>query len=106
MFKINVFNVCLCCFGLMLFVLSFACFMAAGFSMGSEVKASTVNYTVGNDGIYITESFDNAVSYMQDNIISTTSKIINDGIAKGSIVINTVYDPNNENLNIVADGSV
>lgn len=49
---------------------------------------------------------DNAVSYMQDNIISTTSKIINDGIAKGSIVINTVYDPNNENLNIVANGSV
>lgn len=49
---------------------------------------------------------DNAVAYMQDNIISTTSKIINDGIAKGSIVINTVYDPNNENLNIVANGSV
>lgn len=49
---------------------------------------------------------DNAVSYMQDNIISTTRNLINDGIAKGSIVINTVYDPNNENLNIVADGSV
>ena len=49
---------------------------------------------------------DNAVSYMQDNIISTTSKLINDGIANGGIVINTVYDPNNENLNIVADGSV
>lgn len=49
---------------------------------------------------------DNAVSYMADNIISTTRNLINDGIAKGSIVINTVYDPNNENLNIVADGSV
>ena len=49
---------------------------------------------------------DNAVSYMQDNIISTTSKIINDGIAKGSIVINVAYDPDNENLNIVANGSV
>jgi hypothetical protein len=49
---------------------------------------------------------DNAVSYMSDNIISTTRNLINDGIAKGSIVINTVYDPNNENLNIVADGSV
>ena len=49
---------------------------------------------------------DSAVSYMQDNIISTTSKIINDGIANGRIVINTVYDPNNENLNIVANGSV
>ena len=49
---------------------------------------------------------DNAVSYMKDNIISTTSKIINDGIAKGSIVINVAYDPDNENLNIVANGSV
>jgi predicted nucleic acid-binding Zn-ribbon protein len=48
---------------------------------------------------------DGAVSYMRDNIISTTSKIINDSIRKGEIVINTVYDPNSENLNIVA-GSV
>jgi len=49
---------------------------------------------------------DNAVSYMSDNIISTTKNVINDSITRGDIVINTVYDENTENLNIVADGSV
>ncbi len=49
---------------------------------------------------------DNAVSYMQDNIISTTRKIINDGITNGTLTVAVQYDEATENLNIVTDGSV
>ena len=49
---------------------------------------------------------DNAVSYMQNNIVSTTKKIINDGITSGELNIVVQYDEATENLNIVTDGSV
>ena len=49
---------------------------------------------------------DNAVSYMSDNIISTTRNLINDGIAKGVFTVAVHYDETTENLNIVTDGSV
>ena len=48
---------------LLLSMLSFVCFMVAGLSIGVKAKTNTVSYSVGNDGIYVTESFDNAVSY-------------------------------------------
>lgn len=49
---------------------------------------------------------DGAVSYMHENIIGTTKKIINDAIAKGELVVNTYYNEATENLDIVVDGDV
>lgn len=49
---------------------------------------------------------DNAVSYMKDNIVSTTKQLINDGITKGTLTVAVQYDEATENLNIVTDGSV
>ena len=48
---------------ILLSALSVACFMVAGLSISVKAKTNTVSYSVGNDGIYVTESFDNAVSY-------------------------------------------
>lgn len=46
-----------------LFIVSAVCFIVAGSAAGFVSKADTVNYAVGTDGVYITESFDGAVSY-------------------------------------------
>lgn len=49
---------------------------------------------------------DNAVSYMQNNIIATAKNVINDSITKGTLTVAVQYDEATENLNIVTDGSV
>ena len=44
---------------------------------------------------------DNAIAYMKDNIVSTTTNVIQDAIDKGTITIVSNYDPETESLNMV-----
>jgi hypothetical protein len=43
---------------------------------------------------------DTAILYMMDNIVGTTTTLVNEALADGRIVITEQYDPNNESLNI------
>lgn len=47
------------------------------------------------------EVIDNAIEYMKDNIIATTTSIINQAIENGSINVGITYDTPTEALNII-----
>ena len=44
--------------------------------------------------------------YMKTNLISTATTLINEAIASGAIIVQEVYDPESESLNIVPGGEV
>ena len=46
-----------------LFIVSTVCFTVSGFAADFVGHADTVDYAAGTDGVYVTESFENAVSY-------------------------------------------
>lgn len=43
-----------------------------------------------------------AVQYMSDNIVQTTTNIVNEKLANGEIVVGTVYNEETESMDIVA----
>lgn len=51
-------------------------------------------------------TIDEAVSYMQNNIIATTRMLLNDALEKGTFVVSTRYNEETENLDIVVEGEV
>lgn len=52
------------------------------------------------------ETIEQAVDYMQKNIVSTATEVVNEGIVTGDIGVELKYDPASEELNITVKGGV
>lgn len=46
---------------------------------------------------------DEAINYMKDNIVATTTTVINEAIASGDLVVGLSYDSTTESLNIITE---
>lgn len=49
---------------------------------------------------------DKAIQYMTDNIVSTTTELLNEAIEAGQITIVQTYDPETEALNMTTTGGI
>lgn len=56
-----------------------------------------VNLAIGGQETKINE----AIDYMETNIVQTASNIINQNIRDGNITFETIYDPETENLTLI-----
>lgn len=67
-----------------------------------ETYIKSIDITIDKQDLKI----DNAIKYMTENIVSTTTELVNEAISKGQITIVEVYDPEAESLNMTTTGGV
>lgn len=78
--------------------------------MKVNIQDSTIAEAIERQDKAISDKFDeqdraiaNAINYMKDNIIATTTNIINQAIANGDLVVGLDYDSTTESLNIITE---
>lgn len=71
-----------------------------------EIKFGQYQISVENKLAEQQTTLDNAVIYMKDHIVATTTQLINESVARGEIRVTTSYDDVTESLNIVGEGSI
>lgn len=57
--------------------------------------------TIEEIDVELRGEIEDAIAYMQTNIVQTTSDIINEYIEEGGISVGVTYDPATEEMNIV-----
>lgn len=76
--------------------------------MKINIQDTTIAEAIENQNKLISDKFDeqdevieNAINYMKDNIIATTTTIINEAIQNGTLNVGVTYDGTTEALNII-----
>lgn len=78
--------------------------------MKVNIQDSTIAEAIERQDKAISDKFEeqdtaiaNAINYMKDNIVATTTNIINQAIANGDLVVGLDYDSTTESLNIITE---
>lgn len=68
-----------------------------------DMKINMQDSNIANNFEEQDSKIDEAINYMKDNIVATTTTIINQAIASGDLVVGLNYDSTTESLNIVTE---
>lgn len=78
--------------------------------MKVNIQDSTIAEAIERQDKAISDKFEeqdtaiaNAINYMKDSIVATTTTIINEAIASGDLVVGLSYDSTTESLNIITE---